>query len=255
MSKVYLVNVGANTAHSSIARIPVFDDGAFIYVPFPHRDWNGVRPYPREARPFTRNVNVNHTHLDPDWSNLTYGDDLNNPRARALKRVVPGDILLFWGLLWRNHGRSWNDFNGERGWYLIGALRVDEILEQKQSAADAKPANRKRAAKNVHCFGRSRIKPDNRVFIGSKNHSQQFSHAVDLQTAHPKGLLFRTIRTAKGKRLSLRGAVPWNSSTRSCRVIWDLADPEQRMRAKIASDAIFKRTGYKLLPLPATKNV
>jgi Nucleotide modification associated domain 3 len=246
MSKVYLVNVGANTAHSSIARSPIFDDNAFIYVSFPHRGEHGVRPYPREARPFTRELDFNHTHFDPDWPNLTYGDNLKNPRAQALKKVLPADILLFWGLLWRNRGRRWDDFTGERGWYFIGALRVEEILKEGQSAADAKPANRKRAAQNVHSHD-SVIGPDNRVFIGSKQHSQLFSRAVDLQMTHSTGLLFRTIRTARGERLSLGGAIPWKSSTRSCRVIWDLADPEQRKRAKIASDAISKQTSYDLL--------
>ncbi len=71
MAKVYLVNVGANTRHSATARSPVFDDGTFVYVSFPHRGEQGQRPYPREARTFIRNVDPWETHLDPDWKNFT----------------------------------------------------------------------------------------------------------------------------------------------------------------------------------------
>jgi putative DNA base modification enzyme with NMAD domain len=245
MSKVYLVNIGANAAHSSGARSPIFDDGSFVYVPFPHPGTPGARSYPSDARPFTRGLDFSHTHVDPDWPNLTYGDDTSYARARALKRVLSGDTLLFWGLLWRNRGHGWGDFTGERNWYFIGALRVEEILAGGESAKDATPINRERAEQNVHSYGCA-LGADERVFFGSRSHSQLFSRAVDLQTTQPSGLLFRTITTAHGEPLSLNGAVRWNSSTRSCRAIWDLADPEQRRRAQIARDVILERSGYDL---------
>jgi hypothetical protein len=47
-----------------------------------------------------------HTHDDPDWTNLTYGDDCANGRAGSLKQVTEGDILLFWGMLWGNRGST-----------------------------------------------------------------------------------------------------------------------------------------------------
>jgi putative DNA base modification enzyme with NMAD domain len=127
-------------------------------------------------------------HCDPDWSNLTYGDQWSNRRAAALRRVEVGDILLFWALLWRNDGKSWRNFTGQRGWYLIGALRVSEILEEGQTVKDAKPANRKRAAKNVHLVdGDGAIGDGQRVFIGSKRRSMLFRRGVDLQTTQSSG--------------------------------------------------------------------
>src|SRR5438874_1236602 len=82
-------------------------------------------------------------------------------------------------------------FAGQRGWYLIGALRVSEILEEGQTLKDAKRANRMRAAKNVHLVD-GVIGDGQRVFIGSKRRSRLFRRAVDLQTTQGSGLLFRT---------------------------------------------------------------
>jgi hypothetical protein len=62
---------------------------------------------------FIRNMHGRSTHCDPDWGNLTYGDKCSNRRAAALRRVEAGDILLFWGMLWRNDGKTRNP-QGER---------------------------------------------------------------------------------------------------------------------------------------------
>lgn len=147
MSKIFLVNVGANLKDQSLARSPIFNDDRFIFVSFPDPDTKYRKPYPPKARPFTRNVGIYNTHADPDWDNLTYGDCPANGRAAALKQAKLRDILLFWALLWRNVGTSWKDFRKEKGWYLIGALRIAEILSEGQRAKDAKSFNVKRAAK------------------------------------------------------------------------------------------------------------
>jgi hypothetical protein len=248
MSKVYLSNVGANTSDSSRARSPIFENNRFIYVPFSCKSHgaNGHFEYPKATRPFIRNMQGRSTHRDPDWNNLTYGDKCSNRRAAALRRVETGDILLFWGLLWRNEGKTWQSFTHERGWYLIGASRVSEILEEGQTPKDAKRANRKRAAKNVH-FHRGVLDPDNRVFIGSTHYSKLFPRAVDLQATQGSGLLFRAIRTAGGLRLRRHGKRNWISSTRACRVIWNLDDSEQLTRARVVRNAISRKTGYNLL--------
>ena len=138
MSKLFLINVGANKSHASIARSPIFPGHQFVYISFPSiRTTGAVCPYPPETRPYLRPSKPSQTHLDPDWKRLTYGDYLHYGRAAALRRAVPGDILLFWGLLWRNNGRNWGDFTGEYGWYFIGALRIEEILDEGQTPADA----------------------------------------------------------------------------------------------------------------------
>lgn len=153
MSKIFLVNVGANTSDSSRARSPIFKAGRFVYVPFSfeRRGNDGRRDYPAATRPFIHNMDGRTTHRDPDWDNYTYGDNCLNRRARALARARPGDILLFWGLLWDNTSKRWDGFTGEKGWYLLGAFRIQEVFVQGQRPRDSStPYAAKRAAKNAH---------------------------------------------------------------------------------------------------------
>lgn len=246
MSKVYLVNVGANSAHGATARSPIFDNGSFVFVSFPHSGTRGMRPYSATARPFVRGIDIHDTHNDPDWQNLTYGDGCDNPRASALRNVVEDDILLFWALLWRNTGREWDTFTGERQWCMIGALRVREILEAGQCPGDAKSSRIARAQRNVH-FYRGELDLGNRVFIGCTRYSRLFPVAVDLEVGKRSGLLYTTIRTATGTALRLGAKPDWYSSLRSCRAVWDLTDPKSRALAHIARDRIYRKTGYDLL--------
>jgi hypothetical protein len=246
MSKIYLVNVGANSQHYSSARSPLFADGTFVFVPFPCDGGPHVRPYPSRCQPFTSRT-VDHTHDDPDWPNLTYGDDCANGRAGALKKVDEGDILLFWGMLWENKGSKWQDFNGERGWYLIGALRVSEILTGGQRPVDARPDHIARARRNVH-FKKGPLCNTHRVFIGNPSYSSQLRKAIDLKVNEPDGLMYRTILTADGSPLVMGSRPHWRSSLRSCRQIWDLSVEEQRQRAQIVRDEIrMKNNNYDLL--------
>lgn len=246
MSRVYLVNVGANASHSMIARSPIFENGSFVFVHFPHPGNRGMRPYSAEELPFVRRecIDIHDTHWDPDWPNLTYGDNCSQPRSCALLSVVEDDILLFWALLWRNTGSTWASFTRNRCWCLIGALRVHEILEAGQRPEDAKAS--RRARQNVH-FRTGKLDSGHRVFVGCPRYSLRFPKAVDLEIAKASGLLYRTIRTARGAALRLNGKPRWNSSLRSCRVIWDLANSESRGRAEIARDAILCQTGYDVL--------
>lgn len=108
------------------------------------------------------------------------------------------------------------------------------------------PFNARRAARNVH-FYRDVLDPGHRVFIGSKRYSALFPKAVDLEINQNSGLLFRTVKSANGERLSRNGKIPWYSATRSCRAIWDLDYSKHRATAKIARDVILRKTGYDLL--------
>ena len=110
MSRIFLINIGSNSAHSSVARSPRFSNGSFIFVPFPNAGGAWARNYPHPCRPFIRTTSLE-THDDPDWPNLTYGDDCANGRAGSLQRVKEGDVLLFWGMLWENQVDSWQHFN------------------------------------------------------------------------------------------------------------------------------------------------
>jgi hypothetical protein len=246
MRKIFLVNVGANVKDQSRAKSPIFSDDSFVFVSFPLLEGEGFRPYPPAARPFTRNVGIYETHADPDWDNLTYGDYVANGRAAALKGAMEDDVLLFWALLWRNRGSGWKDFTGEKdkGWYLIGALRIDEILREGQRPKDAKPSNVERAKKNAH-FDQGVLDKHNLVFIGSKSYSCLFPKAVGFIGC--SDLMFRTVRTANGEILKPNGGVHWSSSLRSCRAVWDLNDSQQRSRAEIVRNEILQKTGFDLL--------
>lgn len=246
MPKIFLINVGANASHRSRARSPIFEDGTFIYVPFPLDGDDGNYPYPEEAWPFTNGLTWYQTHADPDWDNLTYGDRITNPRAAALKAANPSDILLFWALLWKNDGDNWLSFTDERAWYLIGALRIDEILSGGQSHRDAKPANWKRASENTH-FWDDALPEGDAVFIGDRTTSALFDQAVPLVSqAADTSLLHQTYRTAAGEELGIAGK-HWSGYTRTCRPVWDLDQSEDRERALILRDSIAELNEFDLL--------
>lgn len=247
LAKIYLINVGANLAHRSKARSPLFLDGTFVYVPFPLAEgMTGTLPYPSAAWPFTNNLRWYQTHSDPDWANLTYGDYTKNPRASCLAGVAPSDVLLFWSLLWENHGDSWFTFTNKQSWHLIGALRVEEILRPGDSSTAASRRNRERASRNAH-FEDKRLTPGNHVFIGDRNHSQLFQFAVPLvKSLNRRSLLYRIFRTTNGARLPLAGK-HWSSYLRSCRVICDLSNPDGLRRATLLTEAIKSRNDFDLL--------
>jgi hypothetical protein len=247
MSNIYLVNVGCNTAHSSIARSPRFANGSFVFVPFPcpNPDEEFVRQYSPMYVPFVRNCIL--THDDPDWPYLTYGDDCNNPRARALCHVAQGDILLFWGLLCNNAGNAWATFDGNSGWYLLGALRVAEILVGGQTPEDAHADHVPRARRNVH-FNDGVLRATDRVFVADPEYSTLFTTAVDLEVGNEQGLVYSAMRTATGLRLCRNGSPKWSSSLRACRRMWDLDDPEHWQRAQLVRNAILAdNNNYDLL--------
>lgn len=250
MSAVYLINVGANSSHGGVARSPIFDNGSFVYVSFPTDSVNRTQAYSGLALPFVRNPGACRTHADPDWAQLTYGDYCANPRAGALKRVEPEDILLFWGLLWSNQGSDWSGFTGERDWYLLGALRVEEVLRGGHPVSSLSQTAQARAALNAHLEGDDRLREDHRVFVGDLNRSRLFSRAISLGVSVPDGLIYRAFTAASGNALSFSRTPPWQSSLRSCRKMWNLEAAEDRARAELVREAISARNDFDLLAGP-----
>jgi len=241
-------NIGANTRHRTKARSPIFRDGSWVFVSFPTSNPHPPPVYSADALPFLRGVGRECTHADPCWEDLSYGDDCGNPRAVALKKVTRGDILLFWGLLSMNGGRDWSAFSGERGWYLFGALRVEEIAVPGQSVQQVSEHNRLRAGRNAHFVkGAGALLPNEHVFLGAPRYSNRFSRAVDLEVTSPSGLIYRSFTSSKGSLLTLDGKPRWSSSLRSCRKIWDLSDPVARTRATIVREAIVMRSDFDFL--------
>jgi hypothetical protein len=248
MATIYLINVGANSRHRAVARSPVFDDGRFVYVSFPTRDKAAnSSSYSGAARSYVSNPDKWRTHADPDWENLTYGHYCANPRALSLKRVCPGDTLLFWGMLWEHSGAGWSGFKDEREWYLFGALRISEVLPGGAHVNVLSKEARTRALRNAHLSGRMLLEEDHYVFIGDRRKSAIFGHAVPLETSRPDGLIYRACTSADGVALAMGTKPAWKSSLRCCRPMWKLEDPKARSRAKLLAAAISQRNDYDLL--------
>ncbi|SRR6266571_132041 len=242
MPKIYLINVGANTGDQRIARSPLFDDGRFVFVTFPDKDGSWQTPFPREAWPFVREPEKRTTHLDPDWDHLSYGDVCSNPRAGALTSVVENDILLFWALLWEIPDKDHNVFNvskDSRKWCLIGALRVEQILESGESIAKLPKGSRERARHNAHVQGELvEGRKSVRVFLAHPKYSAKFDLAVDLGIDRADSLLRKTVYTADGKKIVWNSKPHWGSVTRTCRAILDLSIPENKNRAELLRRSI-----------------
>ena len=135
--RTYLANIGANSSHPYAS--PLFEDGAFELLPIPERPASagrnsvllgGLTSWNDAARPLRRWIPQGlwraPAHLDPEFETLTYGDNCERaPRAAALKRVVPGDLILFIARL-----EAWADgaFTGQAGFFLVGFLEVEAVL-------------------------------------------------------------------------------------------------------------------------------
>jgi hypothetical protein len=260
MCSIYVINVGANTSHYSQARSPIFDDESFVYVSFcadPKKETHYSK-YPPEMIPFTNPSKRNLvTHNDPNWTDMTYGDVCERGRGASLKNVIPGDILLFWGLLWYNKrsdwksfiGRKrdcWKDFTNGKGWYILGALRVEKIIETEKELEDLSLKNRCRAENNIH-FHNGNIQAKNRIFLGNKDkkYSGLFDKAVKLWIPKTESrsewktcLLYKTFKAADGRCLSLNDNPRWNRSLRACRKMWDISIYKELKLAEHVRDEI-----------------
>ena len=185
-------------------------------------------------------------HIDPHWDDMTYGDIVGGARGGALRRVIRGDILLFWGMLWENEGSSWEHFTGSHSWFLLGSMRVGAIIESGTRARDVPRAYRVRALRNAH-FHRRLVPDGHRIFIGSRKYSRKFRRAVPLDFHRENGLAYKTC-TAKSGELLVMGSRPrWGSSLRACRAMWDVANSPERKRANVIRRAIEQFDGFDFL--------
>lgn len=242
MPRIFLINVGANMGHQREVRSPVFTqhDHRFEFLTFTDKHCTSV--YPKALHRYVRTPATSRTHLDPDWAHLTYGDACGNGRAGALTTVETNDVLLFWALLWRVATPQDDVFSvWNPGWYLVGSLRVADILRVGESVNRLSAADRKRATANEHVWN-GRVDADPRrnvhVFLGELKHSRRFDSAIDLGVGDDGGLLRATIRTKAGDALEWDKSPRWNSALRACRAVLDLNDTHQLRRAEVLQDAI-----------------
>ena len=160
--RICIINVGANASHGKL-RSPLFEDGTFEFIPIPentkrHPNPNcPLLPQYRDLRSFNdrcssllRFVPKSYwdvrVHNDPEFETFTYGDyPTISPRAANLKRLEPGDYLFFLARLVR-----WADENFTKytGFYLVGFIEVEEVLEEVIS--EPPPAKSHLFANNAH---------------------------------------------------------------------------------------------------------
>jgi Nucleotide modification associated domain 3 len=216
MSKIFLINVGANTSHENRARSPILRNDTWTYVPFPRdKESEHGEDYPDSAAQCVRVPNGLKCHLDPDWDRLTYGDSCHEPPGRSLLKVQDGDILLFWALLWKVERNEMVFESREKGWYLIGALRTSHILKGGERLGALPNGIRQRAEHKAHVLkGQVRMPGTERVFVGNLEHSRRFTQAVDLEVGRNNGLMHRVVRTSKGDRVCWNKPPRWYSLTR-----------------------------------------
>jgi len=181
MSKVYLVNVGANMNHASIGAKPDLRQRSFRFRPLPPSGQTRQATILEERVAIRADTPAPTTRIfDPDWHNLTYGDCCGTRRARALCSVVENGHSSVLGAALADTGKTWDTFTDRRRWCLIGALRVREVLHGGQRPKDAKRSRVERARQNVHFYA-SKLDPGDRVFHRMHPTTRGFSaRAVDL---------------------------------------------------------------------------
>ena len=238
--RIYLANVGANSAHRFAS--PIFPDGAFEFLPIPEdRDLPGshavryrhLRSYNDPGRDLLRHIPQRlwdwPAHNDPEFDTFTYGDNCaTTPRAASLTRLEPGDFLFFLTRLesWIN-GRP----TGTYGFYLVGFLEIQDILRDVTSRPDEGTLGRFGANAHVRRgLGNEGLWDGFWVFGGSER-SRRFHRAVPVT----REVVSRVLTSADGS--------PWRwdggrselqvigSYTRSCRCVIDPALPDHRQRA------------------------
>ena len=240
--RTYLINVGANASHRFAG--PIFPDDTFEFLPIPEdRDlpaghgvrYHNLRSFYDPGQDLLRYVPQRlwdrTAHADPEWDTFTYGDNCaTSPRAAALKRVVPGDRLLFLVRL-----QSW-DQNGPTsvyGFYLVGFIHVDGMLRNVTDRPG--DAALDRYAPNSHVrrgLSGPGLWNGFCAFSGSSQ-SRRLSRAAPLD----RSLADRVLTSADGS--------PWRwdagrsdlqvigSYTRSCRCVIDPALPGHSERSDI----------------------
>jgi hypothetical protein len=125
--KVAMLRVGIDTGSGGIHG-PLFQDGAFEYIPIPdgfgidertygntpgRRGQPLVTYFPESRQPKMQNQSM---HVDPEFATFTYGDP-SRPKA-GLRRLAAGDMLVFYCGL-----EGW-DHQADPALYLMGFFEI-----------------------------------------------------------------------------------------------------------------------------------
>ena len=138
--KVAMLRVGIDSAAGGMQG-PLFRNGAFEFMPIPDGRSVDARTYGNtpgrhghylvEYFPLQRRAGMagQSVHLDPEFVTFTYGDP--TPPKRGLRRLDPGDIIIFYC------GLEGRDFEFRPALYLAGFFEVEAAgLATDFSASD-----------------------------------------------------------------------------------------------------------------------
>ncbi|MBV8210039.1 MAG: hypothetical protein JO133_08240 [Burkholderiaceae bacterium] len=173
-----LVRVGADRSAEGGRWNGVVDagTGAFVYVPIPERRpvYAGyerrymalAQPLQRFGQRLPRHLERRRMHLDPDFEQLTYGDE--RQRAKQLRSTVgAGDWIVFYASLLDVHGSS------RLVYALIGLFAVEQIAY----ARDLPTAQRDC---NAHTRRRLAPEADDIVVIGKPGASGRLRRCLSI---------------------------------------------------------------------------
>jgi hypothetical protein len=137
MTKICLVNVGANSSHGKL-RSALFSDGNFEFIPIPDPCLNGSQKGLKYSQLrassgmticqlISEDYHNQCAHNDPEFETYTYGDyPTCHARAANLKRLNKGDYIFFYARLvpW-NRGK----FNNKAKFCIIGFIEIYKIYK------------------------------------------------------------------------------------------------------------------------------
>ena len=137
MTKICLINVGANSAHRKL-RSALFSNGSFEFIPIPDpclnettrglrynqlRAFNGLKICELISKDYQNQC----AHNDPEFETYTYGDyPTCHARAANLKRLGKGDYIFFFARLvpW-----SKGQFGSGARFAIIGFIEIEKIFK------------------------------------------------------------------------------------------------------------------------------
>lgn len=108
-------------------------------------------------------------HLDPEFESFTYGE-MSDPKRGALKKLNPGDLLIFY-----LGGEVKIGNKSELGCFIFGYFVVEKVYEWSDERKN-QTAIKKRCGKNAHI--RSSKSKDNLVIVTGTNQSRILERCI-----------------------------------------------------------------------------
>ena len=154
------------------------DDWSFVYIPIPEDDNSQKKGMETAYAPFGRALTAwgkgislpdhltgRHTHLDPDFDHLTYGD--TKKRGKNIATMKLGDFVIFYAGL-----RPIRPADNKLESALIGQMFVQEVVR----AGDVPEARRH---ENAHTR-RAEVSPTDVILRADRKNSGRYTHCIPI---------------------------------------------------------------------------